>query len=1161
MIEELNDNVLFQSVFESSVEGILVVNDKGVIFKANPAAENMFGYPSGKLLQKKVTTLIPGKFEIHIKNTAKQSKTTELNQEDALWGIKEDGSQFSLDVNLSPYTIDGKKVVIAFLRDSTSQIISAIQYKSVQKKIEKKLSEKEGQNKALLEAMPDMLFIQDLEGTYVDCFCADPGKLLFPPEQFIGKRMKDVLPEHVYERIDKAHMRAMKSGQLQITEYELNMPDGLCFYEARVVLLNQHGILTIVRDVTDKKMAELQLFESEAKIRDLIQTQPDLMIVYDKYGNHLEVHAPANFQLAAPYDDHIGKNIDTILPERVCDIIRRGFVDCERTKEIQTVEYSLVVEGTLRHLESRIIQTNKGNFLTVIRDMTSQKLAEATYQETNVKNKAMLQAIPDFLYVLNKQGVYLDAHAPDTAILPRLKEELVGKSIYDILPNELCERIMKAVVQSEKTKQTQILEYSLTVNDELRYYEMRIVAKDNGNFLEIVRDITEKRTIDDSLYLRNSALAAIINGIVITDVRQPDNPIIYANQAFKDTTGYDSADFIGKNSRFLQGEDRDQEEIKTMALAIKNGKPCHVVVRNYKKNGSLFWNEISLTPIYNNNKMLTHFIGVQNDVTEAKKMEINIRTKEERFRLAMSATHDGVYDFDVKSKTSWYNQTYIDLLAPSTDPDWWVSNIHPSDKETIIAKYGMILSGNGKNWCEEYRVKDKDGSYIYIEDKGVAIHDEHGKPIRLIGAVQDISERKRVDQLIKEQEQKLQNYTLELETTVQERTDELNSMVQKLTESNINLEDQIMETKAAESEALRSKILFDKISQNYPMGFVAVVDPDFRIVFIEGEELEELGFKGLSKSKTKIDDVSGVSKKVKEKVKANISKTLKGEHCSFEVSFQNRHYLINTTPLSDQDNKIENVLLVHNNLTTQKQAEYEILNILKREQELSDLKSRFISMASHEFRTPLSAILTSAILIDKQNEAGKEEKRQRHVSKIKSNVHNLVVILNDFLSLSKLEEGKVVAKPELLEVIKFSKSIIDEIKVNKKKGQTIKFKHDTLEIKVFLDPKLLRHIISNLLSNAIKYSDENKKITLNINTNNNHLFLAVADQGIGIPEEDKANMFERFYRANNVTNIQGTGLGLNIVKQYTELMRGSIKFESELNVGSTFYVEFPLNTN
>lgn len=249
-------------------------------------------------------------------------------------------------------------------------------------------------------------------------------------------------------------------------------------------------------------------------------------------------------------------------------------------------------------------------------------------------------------------------------------------------------------------------------------------------------------------------------------------------------------------------------------------------------------------------------------------------------------------------------------------------------------------------------------------------------------------------------------------------------------------------------------------------------------------------------------------------------------------------------------------LFVYNDITKQKQAEIDIRQALAKEQELNELKSRFISMASHEFRTPLSAISTSAILIGKQNMPGKEKKREKYVEQIQTNVRNLVIILNDFLSLSKLEEGKVAPKSEHFDLVDFSNLQLEEVAPTKKYGQQIKLKHTAKAIPVYLDPKLLRHIFINLLSNAIKYSEEDKEILLSLKKGKCNISIEFKDQGIGIPLEEQGNLFQRFFRAGNSTNIQGTGLGLHIVKQYTELMGGSVSFKIEVGRGTTFRVEF-----
>jgi signal transduction histidine kinase len=168
-----------------------------------------------------------------------------------------------------------------------------------------------------------------------------------------------------------------------------------------------------------------------------------------------------------------------------------------------------------------------------------------------------------------------------------------------------------------------------------------------------------------------------------------------------------------------------------------------------------------------------------------------------------------------------------------------------------------------------------------------------------------------------------------------------------------------------------------------------------------------------------------------------------------------------------------------------------------------------------------------------------------------------VVILNDFLSLSKLEEGKVIANPENFELVQFSKSIIEEMDATKKEGQNILLTPAEASFQVFLDPKLLSHILINLLSNAIKYSNENQDIVLSITRSVKQVILTIIDKGIGIPEEEQKKLFSRFFRADNANNIQGTGLGLHIVKQYVELMGGTVSFTSKVHKETSFRVKLP----
>jgi PAS domain S-box-containing protein len=235
----------------------------------------------------------------------------------------------------------------------------------------------------------------------------------------------------------------------------------------------------------------------------------------------------------------------------------------------------------------------------------------------------------------------------------------------------------------------------------------------------------------------------------------------------------------------------------------------------------------------------------------------------------------------------------------------------------------------------------------------------------------------------------------------------------------------------------------------------------------------------------------------------------------------------------------------------------ELNEALQKEKELNDLKSRFVSMASHEFRTPLATILSSLSLSTKYGEMGDKENQAKHVNRIKGSIGNLTDILNDFLSISKMEEGKIIVSPEKFNVREFTEEIIKELQGVAKDGQKINHSHSG-ETEIYFDKKILRHILFNLVSNAIKFSPEEKPVEISIKIGNNHMEIRAKDSGIGISLEDQKHLFERFFRAQNATNIQGTGLGLNIVAKYVEMLNGTVKCKSVLEKGTEFIIELPL---
>ncbi len=265
-----------------------------------------------------------------------------------------------------------------------------------------------------------------------------------------------------------------------------------------------------------------------------------------------------------------------------------------------------------------------------------------------------------------------------------------------------------------------------------------------------------------------------------------------------------------------------------------------------------------------------------------------------------------------------------------------------------------------------------------------------------------------------------------------------------------------------------------------------------------------------------------------------------------------------TTEVQNMNKELEQKVLERTMMLKETLAELEkskelINQALTAEKELGELKSRFVTMASHEFRTPLSTIFTSLSLIEKYTTTEEQDKRERHVLRSKEAVNNMKSMLEDFLSLGKLEEGKIEPHISQFDITQLVENIINEVQGLKKAGQKIIYVHHG-KLDIFSDQSILKNIVINLLSNAIKFSPENSTINLNSFVDDDKIQIAIKDEGIGISAHDLQHLFERFFRGKNALNIEGTGLGMAIVAKYLQMLNGTINCNSELNVGTEFIV-------
>ena len=254
----------------------------------------------------------------------------------------------------------------------------------------------------------------------------------------------------------------------------------------------------------------------------------------------------------------------------------------------------------------------------------------------------------------------------------------------------------------------------------------------------------------------------------------------------------------------------------------------------------------------------------------------------------------------------------------------------------------------------------------------------------------------------------------------------------------------------------------------------------------------------------------------------------------------------------------ETVAMLKKEIKRREEAEKKMKLALQRERELGELKTKFLSLVSHEFKTPLSGILTSATLVGKYKAAKDQERRDKHLNTIIGEVRHLNSILTDFLSIERLEKGKEIYNFKEFSLSKVVNEVVYNANMLLKIGQRINYPHNIDEVIIYQDEKIITLILTNLLYNAMKYSPEDSEIDISIEVEQDKMVLKIKDQGIGIPKEDQKHIFERYFRAENALFNQGTGIGLNIIQDHIENLDGSIYFTSKENIGSTFTVELPI---
>ncbi|MEA5451955.1 PAS domain S-box protein, partial [Leptolyngbya sp. CCNP1308] len=468
-----------------------------------------------------------------------------------------------------------------------------------------------------------------------------------------GRHVSEILPADVVELNLQAISQALATHEVQTHEQQILVGDRLQQEELRAVRCSDDEVLFLIRDISERKQGEaerkrteLALQQTEAHQRALLKALPDLLVRLSKDGIYLEFAASPTFHVIGPLLNLVGTHVSESLPPVAAQQRLDAIAQALATKAIQFYEQDLSTAETFQIEEVRVVPYRDDEVLALVRDISDRKQAERQLEELNqslaqqvvdrtaaleereARYRGLREGASDAILIADMEGHILEVNRRTEELFGRSRDQLTQMHQSQLHPPEKLAEIIALFQNSIEIPHFQASNVPILHIDG-RHIPVDItattIALGTTRVVQgIFRDVSDRQRLEETLRLRERAIAASHNGIVITDARQPSNPIIYANPAFERMTGFSAAEAMGHNCRFLQSNQLEQPGLDTLRQAIAAGEDCTVELINYRKNGEPFWNHLSISPIYDPEGQLTHFVGIQTDISDRKRAEAQL---------------------------------------------------------------------------------------------------------------------------------------------------------------------------------------------------------------------------------------------------------------------------------------------------------------------------------------------------------------------------------------------------------------------------------------------------------------------------------------------------------------------------------------------------------
>jgi PAS domain S-box-containing protein len=696
--------------------------------------------------------------------------------------------------------------------------------------------------------------------------------------------------------------------------------------------------------------------------------------------------------------------------------------------------------------------------------------------------------------------------------------DIIGKRVTEILPGieetSLIETYGNVVLTGTPIN---FETFSPQLN---KHYSVHAHKVDKNCFTTIFQDITKHKEAENAILEREEQYKVLFTEapISITIHDSESGEIIDANLKTCEMYGLTSLEELKANDFWTNPPYSFEDALRWIHKAAAEGTQ-EFEWFNRKVTGETFWEHVRLSPVTINDVEMVMAATI--DITERKKNEEKLKEKSaelqksyERFRVAVDGSQNGIWDWDLYTNEIYFSPRWK-AMAGYEDHELlnkfsiFKHMIHPDDRKKVMNRLGKYLKDEISDYDLEFRLRHKNGNYIWVLSRGAALRDENGYPYRMAGSLTDITERKRAEEKIKE-------------------------------------------------ETLMRRILIEQSQDS-----IVIINQKGEVVEANQKSADMLGYSMEEFLKLHIWD--WVNELTREEI-LEIQENIPDKHSVFlETCHRHKNGTLldvelsaNTVILGDQ----KLTFGVWRDISERKRAESELLNSKIEAENANKIKSEFLANISHELRTPLNSVIGFSQILNEKIMGDLNEKQMRYVSNILKSGTHLLDLINDILDISKIESGNMEYAPEIIDI----REVMDEIIVLteplvQEKNIDFVSRRDFEKLEVNADRMKIKQIMFNLLSNAIKFAPKNGKVWFDSKVINGNVQISVSDNGIGIPLEKQKTIFEPFKQASSSTSRThgGTGLGLAIVKHYVEMHSGEIAVKSEVGKGSTFTFTVPID--